>query len=137
MQSLIAGFVAGNAVGIISLGLFASRALDLEAAVRRMHAHFPGGTPLPSLTVGFAMLYQSAWGLAGFVVGAVYWSIRADAADGLGSPAWVFSLVVVALTLAAGMAAAWRRVRWWPQLVLLALALAGSFGWLLPNLAEA
>ena len=137
MQSLIAGFVAGYAVGIVSVGLFAPRALELEAVVRRMHARFPGGTPLPTLTMGFAMLYQSAWGLAGLIVGALYWAIRADAAAGVGSPAWGFTLVVAAAALATALAAAWRRAHWWPRVLLLALAWAGSFGWLLPNLAEA
>ncbi len=137
MESLLAGVVAGHAMGLFSLGLLAPSLLRLEARVRSVQARLRRGTPLPVVTAGLAVAGQALWALTGLAFGAAYWAIRANAEGGLGSPAWGFTVVIVVLAAAGVAVAVTVQPGWWRRAALAALAFAGAFGWLLPNLAEA
>ncbi len=103
----------------------------------RLEQWFPRGTRLPMVTVGLTLAFQAAWSVAGVVVGGIYWAIRDNAASGLGSPAWGFSVGMTVLA-GSGLAIAWTWRRPPGRSALLgAITFAALFGWLLPHLAEA
>ncbi len=137
MASLLAGFVAGYAMGLLVMGLLTAQVLGLQGWVRDFQRRFPQGTPLPMLTAALALGLQATWAIVGVVFGVAYWAIRADAANGLGSPAWGFTVVVLAIGAVAVAAATLVQPQWWRKATLTALCFVALFGWLLPNLAEA
>lgn len=137
MEALLAGYVAGVAMGLVALGLYAPQVVGQRELLRGLQGRFPSGTSLPLLTAAGALFVQSLWSLLGLALGGVYWAIQARAQDGLGSPAWGFSLTMLALALLAAAAAVTVQPAWWRRVGLNALLFAAAFGWLLPNLAEA
>ena len=136
MEALLAGGVAGQAMGVVLVALFADRALSLSAPIRRAQSRFPEGTSLPLLTAGLALLVQASWALLGVGLGAIYWGVRGDAADGLGSPAWGYTLAMIGAGALAAGAATMVQPSWWRRAALAALAFVALFGWLLPHLGQ-
>ena len=136
MESLFAGFVAGAAFGLVALALLANTAVHSPTLAADLARLLPRGASLPLVTAGIAAAAQALWTLFGLIIGAIYWAIRADARDGLGSPAWGFTLSVLLLVLAALVLAVAIRPGSWRGALLLAAAAAACFGWLLPHLAE-
>ena len=137
MEALLAGFVAGHAMGLFSLALLAWRVTALAGPLRGWQGRLPEGLALPALTMGLALAGQLLWGLLGLLFGGVYWAVRSEAANGLGSPAWGYTLAVLLLAGLSAAAAVTLQPQWWRRAALLALAFAGVFGWLIPHLAEA
>ena len=136
MESLLAGLIAGAAMGMASTALVASIVAGSARFARSLHERYPDG-PLPLLAIAVTLGTQATWGAIGLGLGAIYWAIRDDAQAGAGSPAWGFSLtiaLVAGLALLFALAARLPAAR---RLALLAILFAGLFGWLLPNLAEA
>ncbi len=137
MEALLAGFVTGTAVGMLAWGTIAVALVRDHTHLLAIHARFPSGTALPFLMVGISMAIQGGCGARGIGTGAIYWAIRDEAMNGLGSPAWgftLFFLVVAGLGLATVVVI---QPSWWRRAVLGATTLAGAFGWMLPHLAEA
>ena len=137
MEALLAGFVTGTAVGMLAWGAIAVALVQDHNRLLVIHARFPEGTALPFLMVGISMAVQAGWGALGIGAGAAYWAIQGDAPNGLGSPAWgftLFFLVVAGLGLATVVVI---QPSWWRRGLLSAVILAGAFGWMLPHLAEA
>ena len=137
MESLMAGVVAGYAISLLFIALLVPRLLAWSDQVQAWYRRFPQGTPLPMLAVGVMLFVQSSWAVVGMLFGGFYWSVREDAANGLGSPAGGYSLAV---TLLAALAlAAWSLVlpAAWGRAAIFTLAFAATFGWFLPHLAEA
>ena len=136
MESLLAGLIAGAAMGLISTAFVASIVVESTALAASLRDRFPD-QPLPMLAVAATLGSQAAWAAVGLGLGAIYWAIRDDAQSGAGSPAWGFTLtitvlaVLVLLFMLAARLPAPRRVAF------LTLVFVGVFGWLLPNLAEA
>jgi len=137
MEPLLAGFVAGHSMGFFALAVMAPSLLVVEGTVRDFHDRFPGGTPLTVITVGITLGLQMSWAVVGLAFAGVYWAIRSNAQDGLGSPAWGYTTVVVVLAALGVGVAATIQPNWWRRASVLALLFAGSFGWMLPHLAEA
>jgi hypothetical protein len=136
MESLLAGLIAGAAMGMASTALVASILVESERLARRLHDRHPDA-PLPLLGVAATLGAHAAWGAIGLGLGAIYWAVRDGAQAGAGSPAWGFSLAVALLAGLALLFAIAARLPAARRLTLLALLFAGLFGWLLPNLAEA
>ena len=136
MEALVAGFIAGHAMGIAVTAIYGPLALQLAPSLWLLRERFPAGTPLPMLSLGVALVVQAAWGAAGLLLGAVYWSVRGQALNGLGSPAWGFTLAM--LLFAGGGVALLAMIQpgWARRAGLAALCYAGLFGWLLPYLGD-
>lgn len=136
MESLLAGFVAGHSMGFFALAVMAPSLLMMEGTVRDFHDRFPAGTPLPVITVGLTLALQMSWAVAGMAFAGIYWAIRSDAQNGIGSPAWGYTAVIVAIGVLGVGVAATIQPSWWRRASVLALLFAGTFGWMLPHLAE-
>ncbi len=136
MESLLAGLIAGAAMGMASTALVASIVAGSARFARSLHEQHPD-QPLPLLAIAVTLGTQAAWGAIGLGLGAIYWAIRDDAQAGAGSPAWGFSLTIALLAGLALLFALAARLPAARRLALLAILFAGLFGWLLPNLAEA
>ena len=137
MEALLAGFVTGTAVGMLAWGAIAVALVQDPNRLFSIQERFPEGTALPLLMAGISLAVQAGWGGLGIGMGAIYWAIQGDALNGLGSPAWGFSLfflVVAGLGLASVVIV---QPSWWRRGLLGALVVAGAFGWMLPHLAEA
>ncbi len=136
MESLLAGLIAGAAMGMASTALVASIVAGSARFARSLHEQH-ADQPLPLLAIAVTLGTQAAWGAIGLGLGAIYWAIRDDAQAGAGSPAWGFSLTIALLAGLALLFALAARLPAARRLALLAILFAGLFGWLLPNLAEA
>ncbi len=133
----MAGFVAGSAMGLLVNGLFSVSVVQHPGLLSNFRERFPEGTALPLLTAAMAMALQAAWGGLGLGVGGVYWGIQSNAQNGLGSPAWGFTLFFVVAALLVLTTAVMIQPSWWRKGLLFSASFAATFGWLLPNLAEA
>ena len=136
MESLLAGFVAGYALGLLALVLLAASPQTLINWGWRVQAQFPDKATLPAAFAGVALVAQTGWGIVGLVFGAIYWALR-DTGGGLGSPSLAFTIAVLVIA-AGGAVAAWAVQPAWKRRILVsAIFFAVVFGWLLPHLAEA
>ncbi|MCY3887571.1 MAG: hypothetical protein OXG19_07740 [Chloroflexi bacterium] len=136
MESLLAGFVAGYALGLLALVLLATSPRTLIDWSRRLQAQFPDNAALPAAFAGVALVAQTGWGVLGLVFGAVYWALR-DTGGGLGSPSLAFTIAVLVLA-AGGAVAAWVvQPAWTRRALVSAISFAAIIGWFLPHLAEA
>lgn len=136
MESLLAGLIAGAAMGLISTAFVASIIVESTALATSLRERFPD-QPLPMLAVAATLGSQAAWAAVGLGLGAIYWAIRDDAQSGAGSPAWGFSLTIGLLAVLVLLFAIAARLPAPRRIALLVIAFIGVFGWLLPNLAEA
>ncbi|HJN93341.1 MAG TPA: hypothetical protein QGF05_11545 [Dehalococcoidia bacterium] len=137
MEALLAGFVAGLAMGILAVALLGAEIVRHPKAIQQFHGRFPKGTSLPQLMAGMALSLQAGWGAVGMVVGAAYSAIQSNAQNGLGSPAWGFTLFFLILALMGLASVLLINPSWWRRGLFSAVVFAGAFGWMLPNLAEA
>ena len=136
MESLLAGFVAGYALGLFALGLLATSPQTVIAWGHRLQAQFPDKASLPAVFAGFTLTVQASWGVFGLIFGAIYWALR-DTGGGLGSPSLAFTVAMLVLA-GGGALAAWTvQPAWTRRALVTAVFFAGLFGWLLPHLAEA
>lgn len=131
-RALLAGFIAGAAAA------FATTAIGLVTMSRssRWQARLAGAPRLPLLGVALANGLFFAWSLLGLVLGALF--IAVEDRHPAGGPAtgnWLFSLLVLGLTLAAMLGAWFVLRRLTPALASTALVAALAFGVLLPSLA--
>lgn len=136
MESLLAGLIAGAAMGLVATAFVASIAVQSAALSGNLRDRYPR-QPLPLLAIATTLGVQAGWAAIGLLFGAIYWAIRDDAQSGAGSPAWGFSLTIALLALLIVTFALAARLPAARRLALLALVFVGLFGWLLPNLAEA
>lgn len=136
MESLLAGLIAGAAMGLVATAFIASIAVQSAALTGNVRDRI-ARQPLPLLAVAATLGVQAGWAAIGLAFGAIYWAIRDDAQSGAGSPAWGFTLTIALLALLLVTFALAARAPAGRRLAVLALLFIGLFGWLLPNLAEA
>jgi len=134
---MLAGFVAGLAMGILAMALMGAEIVRHPKAIEQFHGRFPKGTSLPQLMAGMAVSVQAGWGAVGMVVGAAYSAIQSNAQDGLGSPAWGFTLVFVIVAVMGLASVVLINPSWWRRGLFSAVLFALAFGWMLPHFAEA
>ena len=131
-RALLAGFIAGAAAA------FASTAIALVGVSRsaRWQARLGEAPRLPLLGVVLANALFLAWSLLGLVLGAAF--IGVEDRYPAGGPAtgnWLFSAIVLGLTLAAVLGSRFVLRRFTLPLAATALVAALAFGVLLPSLA--
>jgi hypothetical protein len=131
-RALLAGFIAGAAVA------FATTAIALVTVSRNtaLQARLGEARRLPLLGVVLANALFLGWTLLGLVLGAAFIGVEDRYPDG--GPAtgnWLFSLLVLGLTLVALLGTGFVLRRLTLPLAGTALVAALAFGVLLPSLA--
>lgn len=136
MKEVLAGLIAGLSMASVFIGLGAvlliSRPGILVALARLISPRFPPAALVPLL----ALVTPLAWTLVGMLLGLLY---RAAAlglpGPGLGSSNGAFTLAMALLAVAASIPLAFSRGRGRMARLLINLAFAVIFGWLLPFFA--
>ncbi|PZC44894.1 MAG: hypothetical protein DK306_001669 [Chloroflexi bacterium] len=136
MESLLAGLIAGAAMGLISMAVIASIMVESQALAANLRDRYED-QPLPFLAIAATLGAQAAWAAIGLGMGSIYWAIRDNAQNGAASPAWGYSLTIALLAGFIVLFAFAARLPAGRRLAFLALLFVAIFGWLLPNLAEA
>jgi hypothetical protein len=137
VSEVLAGFVCGYALALISTPLVALAMMRMRSQVPVLAIAVPERVPLAALTVVLFWFTFLFWTLIGLVFGLILSGFEDRVPQGgLGSPNLAFTLLVVL----------WSAVAFAPVAVLLraarryvaaaALVFLGVFGWLMPYLAE-
>ena len=136
MNAVIAGWVAGYAMGVVStvaLTFLATRMRDASVIERWVARDVSGVLLAVPLFTGTVI----GWTIAGLLFGSLYEVGGFESKPGaLGAPSWAFLLLVTALgwlPLPALFLVAKRYLWLWGML---AGCFVGLFGWLMPLLAE-
>lgn len=135
MDAVIAGWVAGYAMALVSTAALTYLLVDLrntEFMERVVAREVPGALLAVPISIGMVV----GWTMLGLLAGIVF-SVGdlGGTRDGLGSPALGFTVAILALAAAPAVVliVLWPR-RWWLWF-LLSASFAGAFGWLMPLLA--
>jgi FtsH-binding integral membrane protein len=137
VSEVLAGFVCGYVLALISAPLVAFLLLRLRPRMPALARAVPEQVPVVALTVvlfGFTFLF---WTGLGLVLGLILMGFEDRAPEGgLGSPSFAFTLVIVfasavAFTPAAVLLRSGRR-----YVIAAAVVFLAVFGWLMPYLAQ-
>lgn len=137
MSEVLAGFVCGYTLALVSTPLLALAMIRMRSQVPVLALAVPERVPLAALTVVLFWFTFLLWTLVGLVFGLILSGFEDRVPrGGLGSPNLAFTLLVVF----------WSAVAFAPVAVLLrtarryvaaaAVVFLGVFGWLMPYLAE-
>ncbi len=137
MSEVLAGFVCGYALALVSTPLVALAMVRMRSQVPVLALAVPERVPLAALTVVLFWFTFLLWTLVGLVFGLILSGFEDRVPrGGLGSPNLAFTLLVIF----------WSAVAFAPVAVLLraarryvaaaAVVFLGVFGWLMPYLAE-
>lgn len=137
MSEVLAGFVCGYILALVSAPLVALAMLRLRSQVPVLARAVPEQVPVVALAVVLFWFTFLLWTAVGFVFGLILSGFEDRVPEGgLGSPSLAFTLLVVF----------WSVVAFGPVAVLLraarryvaaaAVVFLGVFGWLMPYLAE-
>lgn len=137
MSEVLAGFVCGYILALVSAPLVALAMLRLRSQVPVLARAVPEQVPVVALAVVLFWFTFLLWTAVGFVFGLILSGFEDRMPEGgLGSPSLAFTLLVVF----------WSVVAFGPVAVLLraarryvaaaAVVFLGVFGWLMPYLAE-
>lgn len=135
MEAVVAGWVAGYAMGMLStvaLTFLAVRSRESSLVRRWVDSEVSGAL----LAVPIFLAAVIVWTMVGLILGAAYEVGNLEArGDFLGSPSWPFLLVVGALAWLPlpPLLLFWRRY-WWLWCGMSA-AFLGLFGWFMPLVA--
>ncbi len=135
MDQVFAGFICGYALALVSAPVLAIALLRLRTESRLLNAVLPPGTPVVALVVALHGALFFFWTAIGMILGLILGAMR-HAGGGLGSANFAFTLLVASLTLAlvAPVAIAWQRMR--RPVLIAALVVLLTFGWLMPYMAR-
>jgi hypothetical protein len=141
LMDILAGIVCGLAMGTVSLGagifiLFSSRDL-YERLAKRM----PQGISPTVVMLALLFAVPPTGGIFGAIAGALYnTAVESNSGSGLGSSNLVFTLAILIIAALAMLPASalilLKRRKWGFLLLVMNIAFAGIFGWLLPLLAN-
>lgn len=141
LQDILGGIVCGLVMGTVSLGagifiLFSSRDL-YERLARRL----PAGISPTLVMLAALFAVPPTWGIFGAIAGALYnAAVESNSGSGLGSSNLVFTLAILIIAglamLSALVLILIKRKKWGSLLLVMNIAFAGIFGWLLPLLAD-
>jgi len=140
-MDILAGLVCGLAMGTVSLGagiliLFTGRDL-----YERLSRRLPQGISPTIIMLATLFAVPPLWGVFGAIAGLLY-NIATESApgSGLGSYNSVFTLAILILAALAMLPAMalllLKRRKWGALLIVMNIAFAAIFGWLLPLLAN-
>ena len=109
MEALLAGFVAGLAMGILAVALLGAEIVRHPKAIQQFHGRFPKGTSLPQLMAGMALSLRAGWAQSalpalGFLLASRSPTARTSRFGFVGHLCWI----------SRAMAAASRSTSWMP-----------------------
>jgi hypothetical protein len=137
LSEVLAGFVCGYILALLSAPLVAVLIVRLRPRVPFLARAAPEGVPVVALTVvlfGFTFIF---WTGLGMVLGLILMGLENRAPEGgLGSPSLAFTLIIVLVSAAACIPAAVLPRPARRYVLASALVFVGVFGWLMPYLAQ-
>ena len=136
MEPLLAGLIIVHAMGSIMLAFVVINLTAFNDLIKDLYKSFPDKTPLPMVTISLTLGLQIICILLSLGLAAIYWATRENMQSAIGSPAWIFTVGIIAITILLVSAVTLIQPRWWKRAILLAIPFLGSFGWVLPNLAD-
>ena len=137
MSEVLAGFVCGYALALVSTPLVALAMMRMRSQVPVLALAVPERVPLAALTVVLFWFTFLLWTAVGFVFGLILSGFEDRVPEGgLGSPSLAFTLLVVFWSVVAfgPLALLLRAAR--RYVAAAAVVFVGVFGWLMPYLAE-
>jgi hypothetical protein len=137
VSDVLAGFVCGYILALLSVPLVALAILRLRPRTPFLARAVPEQVPVVALTVvlfGFTFLF---WTALGIVLGLILMGLEERAPEGgLGSPSLAFTLIIVVVSALACMPAVVLPKPTRRYVLASALVFVGVFGWLMPYLAQ-
>jgi hypothetical protein len=137
MSEVLAGFVCGYILALLSAPLVAVLIVRLRPRVPFLARAAPEQVPMVALTVvlfGFTFIF---WTGLGMVLGLILMGLEDRVPEGgLGSPSLAFTLIIVLVSVAACIPAAVLPRPARRYVLVSALVFVGVFGWLMPYLAQ-
>jgi hypothetical protein len=137
LSEVLAGFVCGYILALLSAPMVAVLIVRLRPRVPFLARAAPEQVPVVALTVvlfGFTFLL---WTGLGMVLGLILMGFEDRAPQGgLGSPSLAFTLIIVLVSVAACIPAALLPRPARRYVLVSALVFVGVFGWLMPYLAQ-
>lgn len=137
MSEVLAGFVCGYGIALVSTPLIALAMLRLRAQVPVLARAVPEQVPMVALTVVLFWFTFLLWTGLGMVFGLALKGLEDRApGGGLGSPSLAYTLLVVfwSAVAFAPLAVLLRSAR--RHVAAMAVVFIAVFGWLMPYLAE-
>ena len=137
MSEVLAGFVCGYALALVSAPLVAFLIIRLRPRVPRLALAVPQQVPVVALTVVLFWFTFLVWTGLGIVFGLILMGLEDRAPEGgLGSPSLAFTLIIVLVSAAACIPAAVMLRSGRRYVIAAAVVFLGVFGWLMPYLAQ-
>jgi hypothetical protein len=137
MSEVLAGFICGYVLALVSAPLVAVLIMRLRARVPRLALAVPEQVPVVALTVVLFWFTFLLWTGLGIVLGLILMGLEDRAPEsGLGSPSFAFTLIIVLASAAAFTPPAVVLRSGRRYVVVAALVFLGVFGWLMPYLAQ-
>jgi hypothetical protein len=137
VSEVLAGFLCGYALALVSAPLVAVLMVRLRPRVPALARAVPQQVPVVALTVvlfGFTFLF---WTGLGIVLGLILRGLEGLAPEGgLGSPSLAFTLIIVFVSAAACIPPAVMLRSGRRYVIAAAVVFLGVFGWLMPYLAQ-
>ncbi len=136
MAEVMAGFVCGFGLSLIATPAAAIAIVRARVTSPLAAQLVPEGTSLVAVSVVIHMFAILTLTAVGLLLGLLLYGIESDRpAGGLGSPNWLFTAMIVAITAIGfgpplALAPRWRR-----PLLFSALLFLACFGWLMPYLS--
>jgi len=136
VSEVMAGFVCGYALAVVSAPLVAVALLRLRSHVPFLAVAVPGNVPVVALAVFLFWFNMLLWTALGMVFGLALLGFEDRAPEGgVGSPNLAFTLFAVFWSVVAFAPVAMLMKPARRYVFAAALAFAGVFGWLMPHLA--
>ena len=136
-MDILAGVVCGLAMGTICLGVGIYILMSNRDMYDRLSKFLPQGVSPAVVMLGLVIGVPPVWVLLGAIAGLAYRLVDDSFPNaGLGSPNFVFTVAILCLAALATLILLLIRKRLVWLGLLVNIAFAGIFGWLLPLLAN-
>ncbi|MGB2583954.1 MAG: hypothetical protein WBC89_07365 [Dehalococcoidia bacterium] len=137
LMDILAGVVCGLAMGTICLGVGIYILMSNRDMYDRLSKFLPQGFSPTVVMLGLVIGVPPVWVLLGAIAGLAYRLVDDSFPNaGLGSPNFVFTVAILCLAALATLILLLIRKRLVWLGLLINIAFAGIFGWLLPLLAN-
>ena len=137
LTDILAGMICGLVMATVLLGVGVYFVFTNRDVYDRLARLLPEGISPTMVMLGFVIGLPPVWALVGIIAGLIYNVIGgSDPEAGLGSPNYIFTVIILCLSVLATLLILLIRKRVLWQGLIISVAFAGIFGWLLPLLAS-